>query len=80
MSSLLYLLREPVSKLSPALYTNINQEWTAVLIEDAGPNLSASSRNDGVSHKTEKSQSASASQYYDDLLSVVVKARKVITL
>ena len=80
MSSLLYLLREPVSTLSPALYTAVDQEWTAVLIEDGSLHLSESSVKDRAPDKTGMNQSANAMKNYKDLLNLVLQARKVITL
>ena len=72
MSSLVYLLREPVSTLSPALYAPVDQEWKAVVIEDSDPPLSKSSGKDEAPHNTVHN--------YKDLLNLILKARKVITL
>ena len=80
MSSLVYLLREPVSMLSPALYTAVDQEWTTVSIEDEGLRPSESSGKDGAPHKTEMNKSVNAAHDYKDLLNLILKARKVITL
>ena len=80
MSSLVYLLREPVSTLSPALYAPVDQEWKAVVIEDSDPPLSKSSGKDEAPHNTEMNRSANTVHNYKDLLNLILKARKVITL
>ena len=80
MSSLVYLLREPVSMLLPALYTAVDDYWRAVSIEGGVLHLSESSGKSGALHKTEMNQSANSVQSYKDLLNLILEAQKVITL
>jgi len=78
MSAFVYLLRQPVSTLSSALFTSGEREWTVVPLEDAvtGPAPLAARH----SHEPGVPQEDNGLKNYHDLLNVIMNARKVIIL
>ncbi len=79
MSSLLYLLRGPEHTMAHALYVSGDAHTDVIGIEDALP-TKLSSRSAEVIHSVSTNLSVGQGLAYPELLELVIKAGKIITL
>lgn len=79
MSSVVYLLRSPAEKISPALYTDADGEAVVIRLDEVG-GQSAAQPAQIVKPGTMTSYMAGQSLTSGQLLEVLIDAPKIVTL